>query len=130
MPPIRRYLLIFGGVFVFTSGFGLVRQLTAPDDVWWTPEAMAEPLDACGDRIRVSVGGTPLDELVQAGRVVVTSTAGTTPVAPADIRVRFDNQDRVRVGQLPTLLASAFTLGMALTFVLVGAVGWGPPPKR
>ena len=49
-------------------------------------------------------------------------------MAADDVRIRFNNRDRVRAEQAPLLVLYGFTIGAAL--VLVGLTLTGHVPKR
>jgi hypothetical protein len=125
MTFVRKYQLIFGGVFFLMSALQLVRFFNQPSDIWWTPEALALPLADGADRVKVYVGRTELGELADAGRVHLVADSGATPVARAEIRLRINNRDRVRAERLPMLLVHAVTLGASGVVFLSGLLGWG-----
>lgn len=126
MTIFRRYLLIFGGVFFLMSALPLVRFFNMPADIWWTPKALGLPLADTSDRVEVYVRGVALQEHVKAGRLQLLNDADATPVTDADMRLRFNNWDRIRAQRIPSLLSAGIGLGASGVFFLFGVLGWGP----
>jgi hypothetical protein len=119
-------LRIFGGVFFLMSALPIVRFLNQPADIWWTPKALGLPLADTSDRVEVYVRDVALQEHVRAGRVQLLTDGGGTPVRESDMRLRFNNWDRVRAQQIPSLLVAGIGLGASGVFFLFGVLGWGP----
>lgn len=98
----------------------LYRELSRRPDIWWTPPAMARPLTESADRVQIYGRDRPLVALLEAGQVRIVEDTRTSVLAPGDVRLRFNNWDRVRAAQLPGLLVSAAACGAAvLMFILV-----------
>ena len=126
MTPVRKFLFIFGGFFFLVSGVPLARFLVQPTDIWWTPMSLAVPLADTSDRVQVYLGDVALDELVEAGRVRLGSDSTAVPIAATDLRLRFNNWDRVRAERAPALVGAGIGLGAAAVLLLIGVLGWGP----
>ena len=126
MTIFRRYLLIFGGVFFLMSALQLVRFFNQPADIWWTPKALGLPLADTSDRVEVYVRGVALQEHVKAGRVQLLTDTGATPVTESEMRLRFNNWDRIRAQRIPSLLSAGIGLGASGVLFLFGVLGWGP----
>lgn len=126
MARSRRFLLIFGGVFFLMSALQIVRFLNQPADIWWTPKALGLPLADTSDRVEVYVRDVALQEHVKAGRVQLLTDTGATPVTESDMRLRFNNWDRIRAQRIPSLLTAGIGLGASGVFFLFGVLGWGP----
>jgi hypothetical protein len=126
MVVTRRYLLILGGLFFVLSVLQLVRFFNLRADIWWTPRALGVPLADSSDRVEVYVRDVALLEHVRAGRVQVLSDTGSTQLLASDIRLRFNNWDRVRAERVVSVLGAAIALGASGVLVLFGALGWGP----
>lgn len=62
MTIVRKYLLIFGGVFFLMSALPLVRFFNQRADIWWTPKALALPLADSSGRVEVYVRDVALLE--------------------------------------------------------------------
>lgn len=122
----RKYLLILGAVFCLTSVGEMVRLGTQRADIWWTPKELALPLDKAADRVRLTVAGEPLPEQLAAGRLLLVTDAGPRALTDADVRLRLNNRDRVRVQQMPALVSTGIGLGVSLVILLAGVLGWGP----
>ena len=56
---------------------------------------------------------------------LVTGT-GAMPVAESDVRLRFNNWDRIRAERIPALLGNGIVLGATGVLLLFAIVGWGP----
>ena len=127
---MRRYLLIIGSIFLFSSGLNLVRLWGQRPDIWWTPPDMAVALAASGDRVKIYVRGEPLEEALSGGHLQLATDSGVAPLAPADVTLRFNNYDRVRAGRLPGVLSASVGVGAALVLLVIGMVGLNPKPER
>ena len=126
MARLRTFLLMFGGIFFLMSALQLVRYLMQPADIWWTPKAMAVPLGQASDRVVVYVDEVSLPDHIKAGRLQLVSDTGARPVREPDVRLRFNNWDRVRAEGIPSLLTAGITLGISGVVLLIGLLGWGP----
>ena len=127
MARMRTFLLMFGGIFFLMSALQLVRYFVQPADIWWTPKALALPLADTSDRVEVYVRDLGLAEYVRAGRLQVLGDTGAGPVTESDVRLRFNNWDRIRAARIPSLLSAGIVLGAAGVVFLLGVLGWGPP---
>ena len=126
MARLRTFLLIFGGAFFVLSALQIVRFLNQPADIWWTPKVLGLPLADTSDRVEVYVRDVALPEHVKAGRVQLLTDTGATPVTESDLRLRFNNWDRIRAQRIPSLLTAGMGLGASGVFFLFGVLGWGP----
>ncbi|HUL02774.1 MAG TPA: hypothetical protein VLV16_06035 [Gemmatimonadales bacterium] len=121
------YLLVFGFVFLATSGARLYSFLHERSDIWWTPPTMKAPLAESAERVQIYVHDTELQDLLGAGRVQLAAAPappGATTLVAADVALRFNNWDRVRAERLPGMLVTAATAGSAATLLLLGVVLW------
>jgi hypothetical protein len=125
----RKYLLIFGGILLLTSAVQLARFFDQPADIWWTPKALGLPLADTSDRVEVYVRDVALGEHVKAARLQLLTDAGASTIAAPDIRLRFNNWDRIRAERIPSLLSAAMGLGAAGILLLFGLLGWGPTKR-
>jgi len=126
MARLRTFLFIFGGAFFVLSALQIVRFLNQPADIWWTPKALGLPLADASDRVEVYVRDVALQEHVKAGRLQLLTDTGATPVTESDMRLRFNNWDRIRAQRIPSLLTAGIGLGASGVFFLFGVLGWGP----
>ena len=126
MARLRTFLLIFGGAFFVLSALQIVRFLNQPADIWWTPKALGLPLADTSDRVEVYVRDVGLQEHLKAGRIQLLTDTGATPVTESDMRLRFNNWDRIRAQRIPSLLTAGIGLGASGVFFLFGVLGWGP----
>ena len=126
MTIFRKYLLIFGGVFFLMSALQLARFFSQRADIWWTPKPLGLALADVSDRVEVYVRDAALLENVKAGRVQLLTDTGARPVLESEIRLRFNNWDRIRAERIPSLLGVAIALGASGVFFLFGVLGWAP----
>jgi hypothetical protein len=124
MPPrIRVLYAALGLVCLFGAAAPLVRELTRPSNIWWTPQAMLVPLDQGSDRVEIYVRGKPLAALLESGRVRITDAGGSGTLATTDVGLRFNNWDRVRAQRIPVLLIYAAGCAVAALSVALVAMG-------
>ena len=126
--PIQFVYLVVPVGLLLTALLNLYAFFHRRSDIWWTPLPKAVPVAASGDRVEIYARGTDLRTLLDAGRVRVTGDPGAGVLAADDVRIRFNNRDRVRAEQAPLLVLYGFTIGAAL--VLVGLTLTGHVPKR
>ena len=122
MPP--RLRVFYSGLIaalLLIPALTLYRNLSQPSDIWWTPAAMAFSLAESRDRVEIYVRGKSLGTLVDEKHVWVTDGSESSALSAPEIRLRFNNWDRVRARQLPLLLAYASACGAgAVLLLLVG----------
>lgn len=108
---LRVYLLTFGGIFFLTSSMQLIRFFTDRDDIWWTPMTSPLSLGEAHDRVEVYVRGEPLERALRSGRLqlALEGRALTT----ADVGIRVNNRDPVRLKRLPVVVAAAAGAGFS-----------------
>ena len=129
MTPNRRsqiYLLAFGGMIFLLSALQLVTFFAQPSDIWWTPKALSVPLTDASDRVEVYVRDTPLQDLIGAGRIQLVTDTGASAVVGPEVRLRFNNWDRVRAQRLPIVIGAAFCAGASSILFLLGILGRFP----
>ena len=120
MPPRVRLFLILSISVFFVAAVPLYRELSRPDDIWWTPHTMLVPLAEGKDRVEIYVRGRPLAALVQAGHLRIADAPVSIVLAASDVGLRFNNWDRIRAKRLPLLLVYAAGCGVTtLAFLLV-----------
>ncbi|MGH7752760.1 MAG: hypothetical protein ACREN5_08085, partial [Gemmatimonadales bacterium] len=113
----RIALLVIGAGLLLSSTLQLVRFASQRDDIWWTPLELAVPLAQAGDRVEVYVQGTHLAQLVNQGRLRVTSGSESRVAAEGDVVLRFNNWDRMRADRTTVVALAAFAAGVGLCFV-------------
>jgi hypothetical protein len=118
----RRYLIVFGGLFLALSLARVWAWVAMPDDNRWTPPALSLSLGEAGERVEVYVRGAPLRRELEAGRVRLDDDR----LGPEEVRVRLNHRDRVRLDGVPVLLVETLVAGMALVFLGLGLTGWLP----
>jgi hypothetical protein len=126
----RLFMMMFGGLFFVLSLHHLSWLIWQRPDVWWTPQPMSVPVAEAGERVEVYVRDAPIQQETQAGRLQWLTQTGVTPLGPADVRLRFNNWDRIRVAKMPILLAAAACAGASGVVLLLGILGWIPSKSR
>jgi hypothetical protein len=124
----RNYMLVFGGMIFLLSALHLISFFVQRSDIWWTPKTLSVPLADASDRVEIYVHDVPLEEQIGAGRIQLVTDAGPTSIAGPDVRLRFNNWDRVRAQKLPILIGAAFCAGASSILLLLGILG--RLPKR
>jgi hypothetical protein len=119
---LRNFFLgLLAGLFCIPA-VSIYSELSRRSDIWWTPAPLAPTLADSQDRVEIYARGQPLGRLVQARLVSIVEGGESQVLSPGEIRVRFNNWDRVRAKRVPLLLASAAACGaIALLFGLVAA---------
>jgi hypothetical protein len=126
MAWLRKFMLLFGGAFSLMSALQLTRFYAQPADIWWTPKVLAVQLSDASDRVRLNVRDADLLEQIRAGRVQLLTETGVSPVTESDVRLRFNNWDRIRAGRVAALISAAIGLGASGVVFLLGLLNWGP----
>src|SRR5262245_29112069 len=101
----------------------LYSELGRRSDIWWTPAAMAVSLPDSRDRVEIYVRDQPLAILLEHKQVSVADGAMSRVLSAQEIRLRFNNWDRVRAGRLPLLLIYAAACGAAVVLLVLIATG-------
>ena len=122
----RVYLLVFGGSFFLVSCVQLIRFYAQRDDIWWTPIASPLSLEQSRERIELYVRGVPLQNALQSGRLQLVGDSGSTSITAADIGIRLNNNDRVKVERLPLVVMSAAGAGFTGLVLMMGLLGLVP----
>ena len=123
--PLRLRLFFSGLIVVLflIPGLALYRELSTRPDIWWTPRAMALSLAEGRDRVEIYARDQPLGALLEARQLWIRDETGSSAVAVNEIRLRFNNWDRVRGGRVPLLLTYAATCGAGALLLLLIATG-------
>jgi hypothetical protein len=117
---LRLFFSSMSLVLFVLAAVPLYRVLSAPSDIWWTPQGMLVPLAQSTDRVEIYARGHPLAALLQAGQVRIAAEPGSSVLTAGDVGLRFNNRDRVRAAELPMLLVAAAGCGVAaLLFLLL-----------
>jgi len=112
-------LTIIGMIMVFTGLGHLVPTFLASPENRWTPRELAVGLDESADRVGVLVAGVALADHVKAGTLLVGAEGQPPrPLTPEDVRVRFNNWDRVRADlHFQAIFTAAYTAAAVLLLV-------------
>ncbi len=110
--PSRVALLVPAGVCLAIA-VAMAAQVSRPlrEDAYWPPLEDAPTLREAASQAEVYVEGEPLLEIASAGEL--RQGPGHVPVNPTQLRVRFNDYERVTRAQL-MLLAAALGAGVAL----------------
>jgi hypothetical protein len=120
MPP--RLRVFYSGLIaalLLIPVLALYRELSQRADIWWTPAALALSLAESQDRVEISARGQPLGTLVDRKQVSISDQAGSSALGAQEIRLRFNNWDRVRAGRIPLLLGYAAAFGAGAMLLLL-----------
>lgn len=121
MPP--RLRVFYSGLIaalLLIPVLTLYRELSQRSDIWWTPAPMALSLAESRDRVEIYARDKPLGTLLDQKQVWINDQTGSSAVGTQEIRLRFNNWDRVRAGRIPLLLAYGAACGAgALLFLLI-----------
>jgi hypothetical protein len=124
MPPrLRLFFSLLTGSLLLIPALGLLRELSKPSDIWWTPKAMALSLAQSRDRVEIYARGKSLGALLSARQLAITDAAGSSALGADEIGLRFNNWDRVRAARIPLLMAYAAAIGAGAVLFLVVASG-------
>jgi hypothetical protein len=113
---------LIASLFVLTA-LPLVRVLFQRNDIWWTPKEMALGISESQDRVQIFVRDQSLAALLEGGQLQMLESGSAEVLAVGDIRMRFNNWDRVRAARLPMLLVNAAVCGALAAFFLVLVTG-------
>jgi hypothetical protein len=113
-------------MILLLSALQLVTFFAQPSDIWWTPKALSVPLADASDRVEVYVRDAPLQDQIGAGRIQLVTDTGAGAVVGPEVRLRFNNWDRVRAQRLPILIGAAFCAGASSVLLLLGILGRFP----
>ncbi|MDH5198703.1 MAG: hypothetical protein OEY20_15785 [Gemmatimonadota bacterium] len=120
MPPrLRLFWLALTAALLLIPGLALYRELSRRPDIWWTPLPLALSLSESQDRVEIYVQGKPLGALLEAQQLSVTDKVGSRTLGADQIRLRFNNWDRIRAARLPLLLVYAASSGGGLVLLLL-----------
>ena len=120
-------LLLAGLIGTAVSGPIFVEQYGAAvwgdQNIWWTPLELALPLAVAADEFELYLGGELLQRQVERGALAVKNKQGTMrPVAPAEIRIRLNNWQKIRAERLHGAVFAALSLGISLACLGLGLV--------
>lgn len=120
MPPrVRTTFVVMLLALLLIPAVPLIRELSRPSDIWWTPKTLAVSLSESAKRVEVLVRGRSLRPLVDEGQIRISTDSAVPVVSAGDITFRFNNWDRVRAQKIPVLLVYAFVIGVVLTLLIL-----------
>ena len=124
MPPrVRTTFVVMLLALLLLPALGLIRELSRPSDIWWTPKPLAVSLSESAKRVEVVVRGRSLRPLVDEGQIRLSADSAAPVVAAGDLTFRFNNWDRVRAQKIPVLLIYAFVIGVVGTLLIMVLTG-------
>ncbi|MGX9726250.1 MAG: hypothetical protein ACTFAK_02675 [Candidatus Electronema sp. VV] len=90
-------------------------------DIWWTPMELALPLPAAAKEFELYLGDELMQRQVERGALAVQNENGAMrPVAPAEIKIRLNNWQKIRAERLHGAVFAALSLGISLTCLVFG----------
>lgn len=122
-PRLRLFYSALVGALLFMPAVSIYRELSRRSDIWWTPLPMASSLAEGQDRIAIYAHGMPLADLLTASQLWLRADTVSRPLAAQEIRLRFNNFDRLRAERLPLLLVDAAACGAGAVLLLLIATG-------
>ena len=120
---LRVFYSVLIASLMFIPATALYRDLTTRSDIWWTPAALAVSLPDSKDRVEIYLRGQPLVGLVEHNQLSITDGGVPRVVSGQDVKLRFNNWDRIRAARLPLHLIYAAAIGGGM--VLLGLVATG-----
>ena len=120
---LRLFYSIFIAVLLLLPVLAIYRELSQRSDIWWTPLPLALSLADSRDRVEIYLHGRQLGTLLDQKRLSIADSTGSRILAAEDIRLRFNNWDRVRVERLPLVLGYSALCGAIAVLLLLVATG-------
>jgi hypothetical protein len=120
-------LLLAGLIGTAVSGSIFAEQYGAAvwgdQNIWWTPLELALPLAVAAGEFELYLGGELLQRQVEQGALAVKNEQGAMrPVAPAEIKIRLNNWQKIRAERLHGAVFAALSLGISLACLGLGLV--------
>ncbi len=119
------FLIGLIGTVVFGFHFGLQygRALWGDRDIWWTPMAMAIPLQETRQTFNLFVSGELLQNHIERGSLSATDSKGRSyPVAADDIKVRINNWYKIKASFLHFAVFAGILLGGSIACLIMGTI--------
>lgn len=118
-------ILLAGLIGTAVSGSIFAEQYRAAvwgrRDIWWTPLELALPLSAAASEVELYLGGELLQRQVERGALAVKDDKGVMrPIAPAEIKIRRNNWQKIRGERLHGAVFAALSLGISLSCLVFG----------
>jgi len=118
-------LLLAGLIGTAVSGSIFAEQYGAAvwgnQNIWWTPLELALPLAVTVGEFELYIGGELMQRQVERGALAVKDEQGAMrPVAPAEIRIRLNNWQKIRAERLHGAVFAALSLGISLACLGLG----------
>lgn len=127
---LRTFSIVFGAVLFVISLFNIIRLWRAPENIWWTPRALAVAFPEAGDRVDVYIGEERLGPMLAQGRLWAGDLSHSRLVQAQEVRLVFNNRDRVLVDRIPALMSFAAGAGAGLALLLFAWLGKSPKPEE
>ena len=124
MPPRLRlfYSSLIAGLLLIPA-LALYREMSGRPDIWWTPLPMALSLADSRDRVEIYARGRQLGTLLDQKQLWIGDQTDARTLGVDEIRLRFNNWDRVRAAKLPMLLLYAAACGAGMALLVLVATG-------
>jgi hypothetical protein len=127
---LRTFSIVFGTILLAVSLFNIVRLWRAPENIWWTPRPLAVAFPDAGDRVDVYIGEERLGPMLAQGRLWAGDLSHSRLVQAQEVRLVFNNRDRVLVDRIPALMSFAAGAGAGLALLLFAWLGKSPKPEE
>ncbi|HTG83690.1 MAG TPA: hypothetical protein VL853_02725 [Gemmatimonadales bacterium] len=120
---LRVFYSVLIASLMFIPATALYRELTMRSDIWWTPAALAVSLPDSKDRVEIYLRGQPLVALVEHKQLSIADGGAPRVVGGQDVKLRFNNWDRIRAARLPLHLIYAAAMGGGIVLLALVATG-------
>ncbi len=118
-------LLLIGIIGIFTIGSSFIVQLYRAfgenRDIWWTAKTMPLRIHETRDSFKLSINGKTIESHLSEGTLLVLDENGKyKPIGSADVSVRLNNWNKVRVSILINALIAGIFFGASIAFFIAG----------
>jgi hypothetical protein len=127
---LRFFSVLFGTILFAISLFNIVRLWHTPEDIWWTPQAQAVAFPAASNRVDVYIGEERLGPMLSQGRLWAGDLAHSRLVQAQEVRLVFNNRDRVLADRIPALMSFAAGAGAGLAMLLFALLDKSIKPEE
>ena len=123
---LRTLSIVFGTILFAVSVFNIIRLWRTPEDLWWTPRARAVAFPEAGERVDIYIGDERLGPMLTQGRLWAGDLSHSRLVQGQEIRLVFNNRDRLLADRVPALMSFAASAGAAMVLLLFGFLARSP----
>jgi len=127
---LRTLSIVFGTILFAVSVFNIIRLWRTPEDLWWTPRARAVAFPEAGERVDIYIGDERLGPMLTQGRLWAGDLSHSRLVQGQEIRLVFNNRDRLLADRIPALMSFAASAGAAVVLLLFGLLARSPEGRE